>query len=223
MVEIAKEDETLDEIRGIKIIQKKKGYRFSMDSLLLAEFVNLKDVKKAMDLGTGSGVIAILLAKRSAGLEVTGVELQDDLFDLARRNVELSSLSYRVEIIKGDIMMLKNIFEEESIDLIVSNPPYYPAGKGRTGPNRERTMARHEVAVTMTDIIEASSFLLMEGGRIALIYPASRLKEAISTMREYRIGPGRVRKVYTSGAEVVLIEGEKGYERELLEEPPLYF
>jgi len=222
MAEIAREDETLDEIRGIKIIQKKKGYRFSMDSLLLAEFVNLKDVKKAMDLGTGSGIIAILLAKRSAGLEVTGVELQDNLFDLARRNVELSFLSDRVEIIKRDIRMLKNRFEEGSFDLIVSNPPYYPAGKGRTGTNRERTMARHEVAVTMTDIIEASSFLLMEGGRIAIIYPASRLKEAISAMRKCRIGPGRVRKIYTREAEVVLIEGEKGYERELLEEPPLY-
>lgn len=222
MTEIAREDETLDEISGVKIIQKKKGYRFSMDSLLLTEFVNLEGVKKAMDLGTGSGIIAILLAKRSVGLEVIGVELQDNLFDLAKRNVELSSLSGRVEIIKGDIIMLKNIFEEESFDLIVSNPPYYPAGKGRTGPNRERTMARHEVTVTMTDIIEVSKFLLLEGGRIALIYPASRLKEAISAMHKCRIGPGRVRKVYTSGAEVVLIEGEKGYEGELLEEPPLY-
>lgn len=222
MVEIAREDETLDEISGIKIIQKKKGYRFSRDSLLLAEFVNLKDVKKAMDLGTGSGIIAILLAKRSTGLEVTGVELQDDLFDLAMRNVELSSLSDRVEIIKGDIIMLKNIFEEGNFDLIVSNPPYFPAGKGRTGPSRERTMARHEVAITMADIIEVSSFLLMEGGKVSIIYPATRLKEAISAMRKCRIGPGRVRKVYTSEAEVVLIEGEKGYERELLEEPPLY-
>lgn len=222
MAEIAREDETLDEIRGTKIIQKKKGYRFSMDSLLLAEFVNLDGVKKAMDLGTGSGIIAILLAKRSAGLEVTGVELQDNLFDLAKRNIELSSLSDRVEIIKEDIRMLKNRFEGESFDLIASNPPYYPSGKGRIGPNRERTMARHEVAVTMTDIIEASSYLLRGGGRVVVIYPAGRLKEAISKMHKYSVGPRRVRKVYTSEAEVVLIEGERGYEGELLEEPPLY-
>lgn len=222
MTEIAREDETLDEIRGIKIIQKKKGYRFSMDSLLLAEFVSHEGVKKAMDLGTGSGIVAIFLAKLSAGLEVTGVELQDDLFDLARRNIELSSLSDRVEIIKEDIRMLKNRFEEGSFDLIVSNPPYYPSGKGRIGPNRERTMARHEVAVTMTDIIEVSGYLLRGGGRVAIIYPAGRLKEAISEMWKYRIGPKRIRRVYTSEAAIVLIEGEKGYEGELLEEPPLY-
>lgn len=222
MAEIAREDETLDEISGVKIIQKKKGYRFSMDSLLLTEFVNLEGVKKAMDLGTGSGIIAILLAKRSAGVGVTGVELQDDLFDLAMRNVELSSLSDRVEIIKEDIRLLRNRFEEGSFDLIVSNPPYYPAGKGRTGPNLERAMARHEVTVTMTDIIEASSYLLVEMGKIAIIYPAGRLKEAISAMRKYRIGPGRLRKVCTSEVEVVLIEGGKGYKGELLEEPPLY-
>lgn len=222
MVEIAREDETLDEIRGVKIIQKKKGYRFTTDSLLLAEFVNLEGVKKALDLGTGSGIIAILLAKQSDRLEVAGVELQDDLFDLARRNVELSSLSDRIKIIKGDIKMLKNRFEEGSFDLIVSNPPYYPAGKGRIGPNLERTVARHEVAVTMTDIIDASSFLLRKGGKVAMIYPAGRLKEAVSEMHKHGIGPKRVRKIYTSEAEVVLIEGEKGHEGELLEEPPLY-
>lgn len=222
MAEIAREDEILDEIKGLRIIQKKKGYRFSMDSLLLADFADLEGVKNAMDLGTGSGIIAILLAKRSAGLELTGVELQDNLFDLARRNVDLSSLSGRVKIIKGDIRKLKKIFEEGSFDLIVSNPPYYPVGRGRTGPNLERTMARHEVAVAMTDIIEASSYLLREGGKVSIIYPAGRLKEAISEMRKHRIGPGRIRKVYTSEAEVVLIEGEKSYEGELLEEPPLY-
>lgn len=222
MAGIAREDETLDEIRGVKIIQKKKGYRFSMDSLLLADFGNLEGVKKAMDLGTGSAIIAILLAKQSAGLEVTGVEVQDNLSDLARRNIELSSLSDRVKIIKEDIRMLKDRFEGESFDLIVSNPPYYPAGKGRIGPSMERTVARHEVAVTMTDIIEASSYLLRGGGRVAVIYPAGRLKEVISEMREQGIGPKRIRKAYTSEAEIVLIEGEKGYEGELLEEPSLY-
>ena len=108
MIEV-KDDETLDEIGGVRIIQKKKGYRFSADSLLLADFPDLTGVTKAVDLGTGSGVIAISLAKRSKELNVVGIELQDTLFDLAVRNVDLSSLSDRVEIIKGDLKDIKEI------------------------------------------------------------------------------------------------------------------
>lgn len=222
MMRIVREDETLDEVNGARIIQRKKGYRFSVDSILLADFVDLKGVKKVMDLGAGSGIIAILLAMRAEGLRVMGVELQDSLFDLARRNVKLSSLSDRVDIIKGDLRSLKDISAGGGFDLVVSNPPYHPVGMGRTGLNRERTVARHEVAVTMADIAEVSGSLLREGGRIAVVYPASRLREAVSMIMRCGIGGRRIRKVHTSEAEVVLIEGEKGYEGVLLEENPLY-
>ena len=220
MIEI-NDDETLDEIRGVKIIQKKKGYRFSADSLLLADFPDLTGVIKAVDLGTGSGIVAILIAKKTQELRVVGMELQDALFDLARRNVDLSSLSQRVDIVKGDLKNIKGRFETGSSDLVVCNPPYYPLGKGRVGPNQERTVARHEVAVTMADIIGVSEYLLRNGGRVAMVYPASRLKEVISVMRKHKIGPRRVKEVRTNEAEVVLIEGEKGYEGELVEEAPL--
>ena len=215
-----KDDETLDEIGGVRIIQKKKGYRFSADSLLLADFPDLTGVTKAVDLGTGSGVIAISLAKRSQELYVVGIELQDTLFDLAVRNVDLSSLSDRVEIIKGDLKDIKERFEAGSFDLVVCNPPYYPLGKGRTGPNLERTVARHEVAVTLTDIIEASEYLLRDGGRVAVVFPANRYSDVISEMRRVKIGPMRVKEVHTKVVEVVLVEGKKGYAGELLLEPP---
>lgn len=215
-----KDDETLDEIGEVRIIQKKKGYRFSADSLLLADFPDLTGVTKAVDLGTGSGVIAISLAKRSQELNVVGIELQDTLFDLAVRNVDLSSLSDRVEIIKGDLKDIKERFEAGSFDLVVCNPPYYPIGKGRTGPNLERTVARHEVAVTLADIIEASEYLLRDGGRVEVVYPANRYNDVILQMQKVKIGPMRVKEVHTRVVEVVLVEGKKGYEGELLVEPP---
>ncbi|MEK7851387.1 MAG: methyltransferase [Deltaproteobacteria bacterium] len=219
MIDI-KDDETLDEIGGVRIIQKKKGYRFSADSLLLADFTDLTCATKALDLGTGSGVIAILLAKRSQELSVVGIELQETLFDLAVRNVELSSLSDRVTILKGDLKGIKERFEAGSFDLVVSNPPYYSIGKGRIGPNLERRVARHEVAVTLADIVKASEYLLRDGGRVAVVYPAGRYSELISEMRSHKIGPVRVKEVHTKVFEVVLVEGKKGYAGGLLLEPP---
>jgi len=215
-----KDDETLDEIGGVRIIQKKKGYRFSADSLLLADFPDLTGVTRAVDMGTGSGVIAILLAKRSQELSVVGIELQDTLFDLAVRNVDLSSLSDRVEIVKGDMKGIKQRLETGSFDLVVCNPPYYPLGKGRTWPNLERTVARHEVAVTLADIIEASEYLLRAGGRVAVVYPANRYNEVILEMQRVKIGPIRAKEVHTKVVEVIIVEGKKGYEGELLLEPP---
>lgn len=217
MTEI-KDHETLDEIGGVKIIQRRKGYRFSADSLFLADFPDLAGVTKAMDLGTGSGIIAILLAKRSKDLSIVGIELQEALSDLARRNVGLSSLSDRVEIINGDLKHIKERFDAGTFDLVVSNPPYYPIGKGRTGPNQERTLARHEVAVTMADIIEVSQYLLRDGGSVALVYPAGRSLEVMSEMRRHGIGPVRIKEIYTKVFEVALIEGRKGYEGEFLVE-----
>ncbi len=215
------EDETLDEISGVRIIQKKKGYRFSVDSLLLADFPDLTDVKKAADLGTGSGIVAILLASRSEGLTVTGIELQSSLYDLAVRNVEMADLSGRMEIVKADIRHLRDEFEGESFDLVVSNPPYYPVGKGRTGPNTERTIARHEMAVTLKEVMDVSAFLLKRGGRVAVIYPAERRDGVLSAMRHSRIGPKRIREVHTKDVQLVMIEGEKGYNGELKVELPL--
>lgn len=215
------EDETLDEIRGVKIIQKRKGYRFSEDSLILADFPDLTGVRIAADLGTGSGIIAIILAMRSPELKVTGIELQETLYDMAVRNVLLSSLSGRIEIVQGDIRNLKENFRGGSFDLVVSNPPFFQAGKGRIGPSKERTIARHEVAITMKDIVDASEFLLKEGGRVVLVYPAERRYEVITTMKDYGLGPTRIREVHTKEARIVILEGKKGYIGDVMEEAPL--
>lgn len=216
-----KKDETLDEIRGIQIIQKKNGYRFSMEAFLLSDFADIREVKRAIDLGTGSGVIALLLARRSQGLMVVGVELQEALSDMAERNVRLSSLSSRVEIVKYDLRILRDRFQGGSFDLVISNPPYYPVGKGRINLSMEKTVARHEVTATMSNIMEVSSFLLREKGRVVLIYPINRFKEVISTMDNMNIGIRRLKEIRTRYVQLVMVEGEKGYEGELVEEPPL--
>lgn len=220
MIEV-KPDETLDEIRGIRIIQKKNGYRFSNDSLILADFPDLTGVRMAADLGTGNGIIAILLASRSEELNIVGIEIQPSLYGLAVRNVELASLINRVRVVQRDIKSINGFIKAESFDLVVSNPPYYQIGRGRTGPNIEKTIARHEMAVSMQNIIGESSYLLKKGGRVAVIYPVVRRGEVISTMRHFNIGPRRIREIYTRDAQLILTEGEKGYPGDLKEEGPL--
>ena len=214
-------DETLDEIRGVRIIQKKKGYRFSAESILLSDFPDLTDVRMAADLGTGSGIIAILLTARSEELDVVGIELQPELYGLAVRNVELAGLSNRIQVVKGDIRTIKDWFKTERLDLVVSNPPYYQVGKARIGPNKERTIARHEMAVSKKDIMDASNLLLKKGGRVAVIYPAERREEVISTMHYSNIGPKRMREISTGEGKLLMAEGEKGYEGALKDEEPL--
>ncbi len=219
--------ETLDElsIGGLKLYQAEKGYRFSLDPVLLAHFAQLRAGERIVDLGTGSGVIPLLLARLSAATELVGVELQPQMAERAERNVALNDLQERVQILHGDLRQIRQLLPVASADLVVTNPPYRPLGSGRISPADERAKARHEIAGGLQDFIAAASWLLKNGGRFATIYLAERLPELLSQLLVCGIEPKRLRMVHPrrqEPARMVLIEGRKAGRPGLAVDPPLY-
>jgi tRNA1Val (adenine37-N6)-methyltransferase len=218
-------DETLDSIRDVKIIQARDGYRFSIDAVLLESFVAGIRTGRGVELGAGSGVISILLAKRLSRIKIVAVEIQEGLANRAGRNVELNKVSERVTVLHEDIKKLRERFETNSFDFAFSNPPFREPGTGRVSGNAEKAVARHEVEVTLPDIVAAASYLLKHSGRLFIIYHPFRLAELISLLREARLEPKRMRLVHPVQGEeatMVLIEAMKGAGTWLKVEPPLY-
>ncbi len=219
--------ETLDSLSvgNLRLLQSESGYRYSLDPILLARFVKVKTRGRVVDLGTGCGVLPLLLARLSDAGECVGVELQPALADRAARNVELNSLSERVHIKQGDIRDIGGAFSASSFDLVVSNPPYRQPDSGKVAPNDERAAARHELAGGLADFVTAASWLLKNGGSFAMIYLAERLPELMAEMVARRIEPKRLRMVHPrqgEAARMVLVEGRKGGRPGLLVEKPLY-
>ncbi len=221
------EGEALDGLLDgrLKVLQKKRGYRFSVDALLLAHFVRLRRGDRICDLGTGCGVLPLLLAVRRPGIRAVGVELQPGLADLARRNVILNGLADRIEILPGDIRNIKPLLPRGSFDAVVSNPPYRRVLSGRVNPDSEKAAARHEIKGTVADFVRTARYLLKPDGRAFFIYAAVRSVEILARMRAAGIEPKRLRMVHddrgTPGA-FVLIEGRCGGGEELKVEPPLF-
>lgn len=184
-------DETLDDLGSFKIIQKKNGYRFTADSVLLADFVlPLKPSDSVVDLGTGSGVIPLMLAQNTRIQNIIGMEIQEGLAAMARRNVELNGLSSRVKIIKGDFRT-----ETGAFSVVVSNPPYTKIVSGRVSPLSEKASAKMEISCCLEELVEASRRLAAGNGRIAYIYPLSRLKEMFSVLERNNLRIARLKIV----------------------------
>lgn len=188
-------DETVDELGLYKIIQKKKGYRFSEDSIQLAEFVlPLKSTDSVIDLGTGSGVIPLILAQKSPVQNIVGIETQEGLAEIAKRNVKLNNLSPRIKIIKGDFRILGTDFksvptklETGQFSVVISNPPYTKPVAGRISPQSERAMARMEFTCSLDNLIKVSKYLLAENGRACYSFPILRLNEMLSVVEDNRL------------------------------------
>ncbi|HEY2989471.1 MAG TPA: tRNA1(Val) (adenine(37)-N6)-methyltransferase [Candidatus Binatia bacterium] len=219
-------DETLDALlRGrLSVIQSKTGYRFSLDALLLAHFAAAQGAERVIDLGTGNGVVALILAALGPALKVTGLEIQEPMAQRAARSVALNDLTGRVSIVQGDVRKIKRNFSAGRFDVAVCNPPYRGLGSGRINPDGEKRVARHEIAADLPDFLRAAAYLLRRGGRIAVVYPATRMVDLLHTMREARLEPKRIRLVHSfaeSGAAFVLAEGIKGAGSELKIMPPL--
>ncbi len=224
---MVKPDETLDDLRlgGLKIIQKKDGYRFSLDPVLLCDFAEVKAGEAVCDLGTGSGVIPLLLASRSVAARIVGVEIQPQMADRARRSVHLNDLQDRVEILEKDLRTLRGDIPSQSFDVVLTNPPYRQPGTGREAPTAERAAARHERAGGLSDFLATASYLLKHGGRFYIVYLADRLAELFDAMRQVRLEPKRLRCVHSrpgDPARMVLVEGRKGGRSGMAVDAPLY-
>jgi len=220
-------DETVDAILGgrLRIIQKRRGYRFSVDSLLLAHFVRLREGDDLLDLGTGSGILALILADRNRLGNILGIEIQEELAAMARRNTALNSLAGRVDIRSGDVRRPETICPPRSFDAVVFNPPYRRLRSGRTNPAPEKAVARHELKGGAAIFLAAAAHALREGGRVYTIYPAMRMVEMLCRMRACRIEPKKLRIVHSrpGGSGIfALVEGVKGGQEELAVMPPLF-
>ena len=216
---------TLDGIRDIKVYQNKQGYRFSVDAVLLSSFANMRYARKIADLGTGSGIIGLLLARKYPGADVTLVELQESLYRLAVRNIRINKLDDRVRAVLSDVKHLRNTFDYMSYDLVVSNPPFRKPATGRLSIGQERAIARHELALKFSDLADAAAYLLKSKGRFFMIYHPERLIEVFETLRQNRLEPKRIRFVHNDpGAEskIVLIEAVRDGNPGIKIERPLY-
>jgi tRNA1(Val) A37 N6-methylase TrmN6 len=231
---LRREDETLEPLllnRGY-ILQKRKGYRFSLDAVVLADFVaRLQGKARAgrrtryLDLGTGSGIILILLAKWGSGLTGYGVEIQKPLADLAGRNLRLHDLEDRFELLCMDLKELPVRFPRASFDWITANPPYRRLASGRMNPDPQKALARHEIAASLGDVCEVMAYLLREKGRSFLIHPASRFVGLVAQLRKAGLEPKTARPVYPKPGERarwVLVEAIVKGKEELSIEPPLF-
>ena len=222
-----KGEETVDELRKyrLRIAQPRDGYRFSLDPLLLCDFAAIRAGEAAIDLGCGCGIIPLVLAREGEGAVVTGVEFQEPMAELARRNVSLNALGDRVTILAADINSLKGRFPVSSFDLVVSNPPYRKPGTGRISPRAGRDLARHESTAGLADFLAAAKYLVKPGGRICFIYHPSRLTELFAEAALLKLAPLRLRMVHgnaSSGAGMFLVEMVKGRRGDLTVLPPLF-
>ena len=219
---LIKEDEDISPfIRGkIKIIQKREGYRFNIDSLLLVDFLNIKSSGKIIDIGTGSGIIPILISLKYKNLKLYALEVQEDLFDIAKRNFKLNNVD--VNIVFGNIKDVKKIFVHQHFDYVVINPPYFKEGNYK---NIQEKIARSEALATLDDFIYGSWYLLKNKGKLYLINITERFSETVSTLKKYNLQPKRYRFIHPSINEKAthfLVEASKNTkEGGEVVEPPL--
>lgn len=217
---------TLDTILNLQLYQSKSGYRFSADAVLLSSFVSTQRVKKIADLGAGSGIIGLLLAKKYPAAHVTLIELQESLVKNAEKNADLNGLADRVGVVNQDIKKMK--FGQDvlhSFDLVVSNPPFRKTRTGLISPSDEKAMARHETHLPVADLARAAFCMLKHHGRFCVIHLPERLAEVMAAMRQGNLEPKRIRFVHSntqSEAKMVLIEAVKEGKSGLLVESPLY-
>ena len=216
---------TLDGIRDIQIYQNRKGYRFSADALLLYCFVNVKHADNIADLGTGSGIIGLLLGRKYSDAKVLLVELQESLYSLAEKNIIMNNLQDRVEVVLVDIKDMKKKELLRQYDLVVSNPPFRKPTTGLLSIGEEKAVARHELRLELADLAAAASHLLKARGRFCMIFHPERLFEVIDTLRRNRLEPKRIRFVHNdvnAVSKIVLIEAVKDGRAGIKVEKPLF-
>ncbi len=207
------------------LIQERGGYRFSVDALLLAGLTRVRPRDRVADLGTGCGVVLLVMAYKNLGRDFTGLEIQSDLVTLAKRNVEANGFSERITIEHLDFRRLAGRLPPDSFDLVVSNPPYRRLESGRINPCAQRAKARHELLGSVADVFAAGGHLLPHGGRLAVIYPSTRLGHLLVVAQQNGFSPKELTMVHSkphSPACLVHLECRKGGGEQLRVAPPFY-
>jgi tRNA1(Val) A37 N6-methylase TrmN6 len=222
-----KEGERLDDLQfeGLRILQNPKGFCFGTDAVLLSHFAVLKKGDRAADLGTGTGIVPILLAGRAKDITITGLEIQGPVAEMARRSIELNGLAKRISVITGDIRDWKTVLGSTRYTLVLSNPPYKKAGSGRINRADGKAVARHELLCTLEDVLEAAAGLLISGGRFAMVHRPERLMDILIGMRAVKLAPKRMQLVHPrlgSAPSLVLVEGVYQGRPALHWMPPLF-
>ena len=220
------EDERIDDLQrnGYRIIQKKKGFCFGMDAVLLSGFAQVKEGEVAVDLGTGTGIIPILLEAKTKGKHFTGLEIQEEVAEMAGRSVRLNQLENRVDIVRGDIKEASRLFGKASFDVVTSNPPYMNDNHGLKNPELPKAIARHAVFCTQDDVCREASLLLKSGGRFYMVHKPHRLAEIITALKTYKLEPKRMKLVHPfvdKEANMVLIEAVRGGRSMMKVEAPI--
>jgi len=210
---------------GLDVRQPERGYRFSLDALLLADFARIPEGAAVADLGTGCGIIPLVLARTSAAVSCVAVESNPEMAALAVENARVNRLDERIEVICDDILNHRSRFPDSTFDVVLSNPPFRTPHSGRISPHAGRDAARHETSAGLADFVAAAKYLIKPSGRICFVYLPSRLAELISCARDMKLAVLRLRMVHgneQSAAKIFLVELAKGRKGTLTVEPPLF-
>ena len=209
------ENERVDDLQrnGLKIIQKTDGFCFGMDAVLLSGFAHVKRGEKVLDMGTGTGIIPLLLSAKTEGKHFTALEIQKEIAKMASRSVAMNHLEEKIEIVNGDIKEASRIFGAASFDVVTTNPPYMNDAHGLKNPTEVKAISRHEVLCTLEDVVREGAKVLKSGGRMYMVHRPHRLIEIITAMKQYKMEPKRMCMVHPfkdKEANMVLIEAVKG-------------
>jgi len=222
-----REDEQIEDLqrKGYRILQNRKKFRFGQDAVLLSWFAEVRPRERVLDLCTGSGIVPILLDARNGCGDYTGLELQEDMAEMAARSAELNGISDHVRFICGDLRILEKYIRRGSFQAVTVNPPYMKAGTGLKNPDPSLAMAKHEVTCTLPEVVNAASFALAPRGRLYMVHRASRLTDVLSELRAQGFAPSRLRFVHPAAdkdAKLILVAATKGGRDIISVEPPLF-
>ena len=212
------------ERNGYKIIQNRERFCFGMDAVLLTGFAKVGKGERALDLGTGTGIIPILLEAKTEGQDFEALEIQPESAEMARRSVMLNNLQERIKIVDGDIKEASKIFGVASFNVVTTNPPYMTENHGVKNPDEPKAIARHEIKCNLEDVIRESAKLLKPKGRFYMVHRPFRLAEIMNVLTKYHLEPKRMQLVYPyidREPNMVLIEALKGGNSRITVEPPL--